>query len=71
MFLLHPKPSIPFLPFWIAAACALGTGHAFMKDNIVDVQQIKQRLAFVTDKVLGPDHKVHEVLLQVVQQRRM
>jgi hypothetical protein len=50
---------------------ALGSGFALMQGNIVDVRQIKQRLTSVTDKVLGPDHKVHDVLLQVVQQRPM
>ncbi len=48
---------------------ALGAGHGLMKDNVVDIVQVKQRLTSVTDKVLGPDHKVHEVLLQVLQQR--
>jgi hypothetical protein len=50
---------------------ALGAGFGMMKGNVVDVQQIKQRLTSVTDKVLGPDHKAHDVLLQVVQQRPM
>jgi hypothetical protein len=48
---------------------ALGAGHGLMKDNFVDIEQIKQRLTAVTDKVLGPDHKVHAVLLQALQQR--
>ena len=47
----------------------LGAGHGMMKDNFVDVALVKQRLTSVTDKVLGPDHKVHGVLLQVLQQR--
>jgi len=50
---------------------ALGAGHALMKDNFVDIEQIKQRLTAVTDKVMGPDHKVHAVLLQALQQRPM
>jgi len=50
---------------------ALGAGHGLMKDNYIDVEQIKQRLTVVTDKVLGPDHKVHAVLLQALQQRPM
>lgn len=50
---------------------ALGAGFGMMKGNVIDVQQIKQRLTSVTDKVLGPDHKAHDVLLQVVQQRPM
>jgi hypothetical protein len=50
---------------------ALGAGHALMKDDFVDVDQIKQRLTAVTDRVLGPDHKVHAVLLQALQQRPM
>jgi hypothetical protein len=50
---------------------ALGAGHSMMKDNFIDVNGIKQRLSSVTDKVLGPDHKVHAVLLQALQQRPM
>ena len=50
---------------------ALGAGHALMQGNLVDVQKIKSRLSSVTDKVLGSDIKVHDVLLQVLQQRRM
>jgi hypothetical protein len=50
---------------------ALGAGHGLMKDNFIDVDTIKQRLTSVTDKVLGPDHKVHAVLLQALQQRPM
>ena len=48
---------------------ALGAGHGLMKDNFVDIAQIRQRLTDVTGKVLGPDHKVHAVLLQALQQR--
>lgn len=50
---------------------ALGAGFGMMKGNVIDVQQIKQRLTSVTDKVLGPDLKAHDVLLQVVHQRSM
>jgi hypothetical protein len=50
---------------------ALGAGHGLMKDNFVNVDTVKQRLTTVTDKVMGPDHKVHAVLLQALQQRPM
>jgi len=50
---------------------ALGAGAGLMRGNLIDVQKIKARLTSVTDKVLGPDHKVREVLLQVVQQHQM
>ena len=50
---------------------AIGAGYGLMKGSVVDVQQIKQRLTTVTDKVLGPDLKAHDVLLQVIQQRAM
>lgn len=49
---------------------ALGTGGAMMKGGVIDVAAVKGRLTAVTDRVLGAD-KVHEVLLQVVQQRPM
>ena len=49
---------------------ALGSGQAMMKGRMIDVYAVKQRLTAVTEKVLGPD-KVHDVLLQVVQQRPM
>ena len=48
---------------------ALGAGHGMMNNNVVDYDKVKQRLTSVTDKVLGPDHKVHAVLLQALQQR--
>lgn len=47
---------------------ALGTGVGLMRGNVIDVPQIKERLTSVTNKVLGPDLKVRDVLLQVVQQ---
>jgi hypothetical protein len=48
---------------------ALGAGFGLTKNGVVDIQQIKQRIVAVTDKVLGPDLKAHDVLLQVVQQQ--
>ena len=48
---------------------ALGAGHGLMKDNFVDINTVRDRLTAVTDKVLGPEHKVHAVLLQALQQR--
>ena len=48
---------------------ALDAGHGLMKNNFIDAAEIKQRLTDVTEKVLGPDHKVHAVLLQVLQQK--
>lgn len=50
---------------------ALSAGHGIMKNNFVDVIQVKQRLTSVTDKVLGEDHKAHGVLLQILQQQPM
>lgn len=50
---------------------ALGTGDILMHGNFVDVKQVKQRLSSVTNEVLGPDIKVRDVLLQVIQQRKM
>jgi hypothetical protein len=49
---------------------ALSAG-SMMKNNVVDIVQVKQRLTAVTDRVLGPEHKVREVLLEVLQQRPM
>lgn len=48
---------------------ALGNGEAMMKGGVVDVTAIKERLTADTTRVLGPD-KVHEVLLQVMQQAK-
>lgn len=50
---------------------ALGSGHGLMQGNVLDVMGIKKRLVGVTERVLGEEHKVHDVLLQVVQQRPM
>jgi len=50
---------------------ALGAGHALMQDNLVDVRKIKLRLSSVTEMVLGSNLKVHDVLLQVIQQRKL
>lgn len=47
---------------------ALGAGHGLMKDGVINVQEIKKRLFAVATKVTGPEHKIHDVLLQVVQQ---
>ncbi len=49
---------------------ALGSGHAMMRGNIVDVQAVKERLTAVTNKVIGAE-KFNTILLQVVQQRSM
>ncbi len=49
---------------------ALGAGHAMMKNNVIDVMEVKRRLTEVTHKVVGQD-MVHGVLLQVLQQRRV
>ena len=46
----------------------LGAGHGLVNGSAVDIKMIKERLAMVTHKVLGPD-MVKDVLLQVVQQR--
>ncbi|TAL31813.1 MAG: flagellar basal body-associated FliL family protein [Alphaproteobacteria bacterium] len=48
---------------------ALGNNEALLKGGVVDVTAIKERLSADTIKVLGPD-KVHEVLLQVMQQAK-
>lgn len=47
----------------------LGSGGAMLKGGVVDVQAVKLRLAEETEKILGPE-KVHDVLLQVVQQAK-
>lgn len=49
---------------------ALGDGKAMTRNNVIDVQAVKDRLTKVTQKVLKED-QVHDVLLQVLQQRRM
>ncbi|MBI1215335.1 MAG: hypothetical protein GC185_05895 [Alphaproteobacteria bacterium] len=46
---------------------ALGAGQVMLRGHILDVGAIKTRLTKDTEKVLGPD-KVHDVLLQAVQQ---
>jgi hypothetical protein len=48
---------------------ALGNNEAMMRGGVVDVTAIKERLTADTTRVLGPD-KVHEVLLQVMQQAK-
>ncbi|MFP4098457.1 MAG: hypothetical protein ACLFP8_05030 [Alphaproteobacteria bacterium] len=42
--------------------------HAALKNGIIQVQMIKQRLNEITDEVLGHDIET-EVLLQMIQQR--
>lgn len=42
-----------------------------LKGGVVQVDIIKSRLNKVTDKVMGDDKIVHDVLLQVVQQRQI
>ncbi|MDE1151115.1 MAG: hypothetical protein PW788_01140 [Micavibrio sp.] len=46
---------------------ALGSGGVMMKGNIIDVVAVKDRLTKETTRILG-EGKVHQVLLQVVQQ---
>jgi hypothetical protein len=46
---------------------ALGTGAVMVHGNVIDVNALKARLAKDTARVLGPD-KVHDILLQAVQQ---
>jgi len=48
---------------------ALGAGYGFIQGNLVDIGKIKERLSSVTNKVLGPDLKVHAVLLSLVHQQ--
>lgn len=47
---------------------ALSSGFAMTATDVLDVQELKERLTMVTAKVLGPE-AVRQVLLQVVQQR--
>ncbi len=47
-----------------------GKTNAMMVNNVIDIQAVKKRLTNVTYKVLKED-QVHDVLLQVLQQRRM
>lgn len=49
---------------------ALSAGKAMTRNNVIDVQAVKARLTKVTQKVLKED-QIHDVLLQVLQQRRM
>lgn len=46
----------------------LGAGYGLVNGNVLNVNAIKQRLAAVTEKIIG-DELVNDVLLQVVQQR--
>lgn len=47
-----------------------GKSNTMMVNNVIDIQAVKKRLTNVTYKVLKED-QVHDVLLQVLQQRRM
>ncbi len=49
---------------------ALAAGKGMGPNNVIDVQAVKKRLTNVTHKVLKED-QVNDVLLQVLQQRRM
>lgn len=49
---------------------ALGAGHGMMRNNVIDIQAVKDRLTAVTYKVVKED-QVNSVLLQVLQQRRL
>ncbi|MDE2336298.1 MAG: hypothetical protein KGL10_03205 [Alphaproteobacteria bacterium] len=49
---------------------ALSAGSGLLKNSFVNIVAVKQRLTVDTDKVLGKDKdKVHDVLLEVLQQR--
>ena len=51
---------------------AIGAGHVMMRGNVLDIEALKSRLAAVTERVLGEDKdKVHEVLLQAINQAPM
>lgn len=43
--------------------------HAALKGGVIQVGVIKQRLNKISDKVMGDEETVQDVLLQVVQQR--
>lgn len=43
--------------------------HAALKGGVVQVGMIKKRLNEISDKVMGDKDTIHDVLLQVVQQR--
>lgn len=49
---------------------SLAAGKGIGPNNVIDVQAVKRRLTNVTHKVLKED-QVNDVLLQVLQQRRM
>lgn len=48
----------------------LGTGYGLINGSVLDVPTIKSRLKTVAQHVLG-DEALHDVLLQVVQQRQL
>ncbi|MCB1532471.1 MAG: flagellar basal body-associated FliL family protein [Alphaproteobacteria bacterium] len=43
--------------------------HAALKGGVIQVGEIKQRLNKISDRVMGDEDTVQDVLLQVVQQR--
>lgn len=43
--------------------------HANLKGGVIQVGDLKSRLNKISDEVLGDEEVVHDVLLQVVQQR--
>ena len=47
-----------------------GKSSAMMVNNVIHIQAVKKRLNLVSYKVLKQD-QLHDVLLQVLQQRRM
>lgn len=47
---------------------ALGNGEAFMIGKVLNVAAVKEKIAKTTTRVLG-EEKIHDVLLQVVQQQ--
>jgi flagellar FliL protein len=49
---------------------SLAAGKGIGPNNVIDVMAVKRRLTNVTHKVLKED-QVNDVLLQVLQQRRM
>ena len=43
--------------------------HAALRGGVLQVSMIKDRLKKVSDQIMGDEDSVHDVLLQVVQQR--
>ena len=51
---------------------ALSAGSGLLKNSFVNVAEVKRHLTADTDKVMGSNkNKVHDVLLEVLQQRPM